>query len=352
LRILVTGGAGFIGRAVVEALSAGGHDVRVLDALLPQAHRAGQAPRFPAGVEFIRGDLRHGSTVDRAVRGVDLVSHQAAAVGRGREILDAAHHAGCNDLATATLLASMAQAGVPRLVLASSVVIYGSSRYDCPTHGRVPAAGRTAADLEAGRFAPICGGCGAELTTTPVEEDDACDPPRNMYAVTKYAQELLAGVWALQAGGQAVALRYHNVYGPGMPYASAYSGVAATFRSAVLGGRPPLVYEDGRPTRDFIHVADVAAANVAALGWSGRGMRAFNVASGDPHSILDVAAALAEAAGGRAPVVTGKYRVGDVRDIVASPARIIRDLGWRPAVDFRAGVKEFALAPMRDEPTA
>jgi dTDP-L-rhamnose 4-epimerase len=271
-------------------------------------------------------------------------------VGRGREILDAVHHAGCNGLATATLLAAMVRAGVPRLILASSVVVYGSSRYDCPIHGRVPAAGRTAPDLADGRFEPVCGDCGAELTAIPVAEDDGCDPPPNVYAVTKYAQELLVGVWASQAGGQAVALRYHNVYGPGMPYASAYSGVAATFRSAVLAGRPPRVYEDGAPTRDFIHVADVAAANVAALGWSGRGMRVFNVASGVPHSILDMATSLAEAAGGPAPVVTGEYRIGDVRDLVASPARIGRELGWRPAIDFQTGLKEFALAPMRDGP--
>jgi dTDP-L-rhamnose 4-epimerase len=350
-RVLVTGGAGFIGRAVVGALVDAGHEVRVVDALLPEAHPGGTAPRLPDGVELVRGDLRDESTVDRVLCGVDVVSHQAAVVGRGREILDARHHVGCNDLATATLLAAMARAGTGRLVLGGSVVIYGSSRYDCPVHGRVRPSGRTPEDLAAGRFQPVCGACGAELTGSPVEEDDACDPPRNVYAVTKFAQELLVSTWALQTGGRAVALRYHNVYGPGMPYASPYSGVAATFRSAVAAGTPPRVYEDGGPLRDFVHVADVAAANLAALGWAGEGMRAFNVASGTPHSILEVATALASAGNGPAPVVTGEYRVGDVRDIVASPRRIMRELGWHPAVDFETGMKEFALARMRGGPS-
>jgi dTDP-L-rhamnose 4-epimerase len=350
MRVLVTGGCGFIGRAVVDALLAAGHDVRVVDTLLPEAHPAGKPPPLPDGVEFVRGDLRDVSTVERVLRGVELVSHQAAVVGRGREILDARHHVGCNDLATATLLAAMARAGLNRLVLASSVVIYGSSRYHCPFHGRTRPSGRTPEDLAAGRYLPVCGECGTTLTASPVDEDEVCDPPRNVYAVTKFAQELLVSVWALQTGGQAVALRYHNVYGPNMPYASPYSGVAATFRSAVVAGKPPSVYEDGGPMRDFVHVADIAAANLAALRWRGSGLRTFNVASGTPHTILDVASALASAGGGPAPVVTGEYRVGDVRDIVASPKRIMRELGWRPTVDFETGMKEFALAPMRGGP--
>ncbi len=349
-RVLVTGGAGFIGRAVVGALVGAGHEVRVVDALLPEAHPAGVAPRLPDGVELVPGDLRDESTVDRVLRGIDVVSHQAAVVGRGREILDARRHVGCNDFATATLLAAMVRAGIGRLVLGGSVVIYGSSRYDCSVHGRVRPAGRTPQDLAAGRFHPVCGACGAGLSSSPVDEDDACDPPRNVYAVTKLAQELLVDTWAVQTGGTAVALRYHNVYGPDMPYASPYSGVAATFRSAVAAGTPPRVYEDGGPLRDFVHVRDVAAANLAALGWPGTGMRAFNVASGAPHSILEVATALASAGGGPAPVVTGEYRVGDVRDIVASPRRIVDELGWRPTVDFGIGMKELALARMRGGP--
>lgn len=349
-RVLVTGGAGFIGRHVVEALLAEGHDVRVVDALLPEAHPGGIAPEVPDGVQLLHRDLRDESCVEAALRGVDVVFHHAAVVGRGREILDAARHVGCNDLATANLLAAMARQGMGRLVFAGSVVIYGSSRYTCPEHGRVKPAGRTPADLAAGRFAPVCGSCGAALLASPVDEDDVPDPPRNMYAITKLAQELMVQTWAAQTGGSAISLRYHNVYGPRMPYASPYSGVAATFRSAVAAHTAPRVFEDGRPRRDFVHVRDVAAANLAALHVEGGGFRAFNVASGEPHSIVEIAATLAEVGGGPPPMVTGEFRVGDVRDIVASPARIGRELGWRARVPFAQGMAEFATAAMRGEP--
>jgi dTDP-L-rhamnose 4-epimerase len=349
-RILVTGGAGFIGRHVVEALLADGHDVRVVDALLPEAHPGGIAPELPDGVELMIGDLRDESCVDAALRGTDVVIHHAAVVGRGKEILDAPRHVGCNDLATATLLASMARADVARLVLAGSVVIYGSSRYTCHEHGRVKAAGRTPQDLAAGRFAPVCGTCGGALYASPVDEDDVPDPPRNMYAITKLAQELIVQTWAAQTGASAVSLRYHNVYGPRMPYASPYSGVAATFRSAVARKSSPRVFEDGEPRRDFVHVRDVAAANLAALRYDGAGFRAFNVASGQPRSIVEIAGTLATIGGGPPPVVTGEYRVGDVRDIVAAPARIERELGWRAVVPFAEGMAEFATAAMRGEP--
>lgn len=350
MRLLVTGGAGFIGRRVVTAALAAGHEVRVVDALLPGSHPAGATVSVPAGAEFIHGDLRDEGTVARVLRGVDVVSHQAAVVGRGREILDARHHVGCNDMGTATLLAAMTEAGISRLVLASSVVIYGASNYDCPAHGRVRPAGRAEADLAAGRYAPVCPACGAELAAVAVTEDDVPNPPRNVYAVTKLAQELLCDAWATQTGGTATALRYHNVYGPDMSFASPYSGVTATFRSAVLAGVAPEVYEDGAPTRDFIHVDDIVAANMAALDRTGPGLRPFNIASGTPLSILSVASILAGIAGGPPPVVTGRFRVGDVRDIVASPDRAIRELDWRPRVHPDAGLKEFAEAPMRGGP--
>jgi dTDP-L-rhamnose 4-epimerase len=351
MRVLVTGGAGFIGLRVVKALAAAGQQVVVLDALLPEAHPEPRPPALPDGVEFIRGDIRDADTVTSALRGIDLVSHQAAVVGRGREILDAAHHVSCNDLGTAILLAAMARAGVGRLILASSVAVYGDGRYDCLQHGRTPPAGRTRADLEAGAFDPVCGRCGSPLVTKALDEDDPCTPPPNVYYITKLAQELLVAAWARETGGSAAVLRYHHVYGPGMAYQSPYSGLAATFRSAIERGTSPRVFEDGRPMRDFVHVSDVAAANMAAMSWAGPGVRAFNVASGTPRSIGELAAALAAAANAPPPVVTGEYRLGDVRHIVASPERLMRELGWRPAVDFETGIKELALAPMRGKPS-
>ncbi|MBO0866923.1 MAG: NAD-dependent epimerase/dehydratase family protein [Micromonosporaceae bacterium] len=350
MRILVTGGAGFIGRRIVEELVAAGHQVRVLDVLLPDTHPVPRPPAFPDGVEFIRGDVRDTATVVAALRGVDLVSHQAAVVGRGREILDAAHHVSCNDLGTAVLLAAMAERGPNRLLLGSTVALYGDSRYDCREHGRVRPNRRSRTDLEAGRYEPTCVECGQPLVSSAVTEEDHIDPPRNIYAVTKLAQEYLTATWARETGGCAVALRYHNVYGPDIPYQSPYSGVVAVFRSAVARGEAPELYEDGGSLRDFVHVKDVAAAHLAALSWAEPGWRAFNVASGVPHSIGDVARALAAAAGGPPPVVTGAYRIGDVRHIVASPARIQAELGWRPSIDFETGMKEFALAPMRGGP--
>lgn len=343
MRILVTGGSGFIGRATVTALLEAGHEIRVLDRRAPDT--AGGPPW--TGVEFRQHDVADERAVERALHGVDLVCHQAAMVGRGQEILDAPRYAHSNDLGTAVLVAAMTRAGLGRLVLASSVVLYGDCRYSCAEHGRVRPPRRSPADLAAGRFEPRCPECGAEVAASAVEEDDVPDPPRNVYAVTKLAQELLVSAWARETGGVAVALRYHNVYGPAMPFDSPYSGVAAVFRTAVEQGRPPHVYEDGRPRRDFIHVRDVAAANVAALTWTEPGFHPFNIASGTPRSIHELALALTRRAGGPPPAVTGEYRVGDVRHVYGSPEKAARALGWRATVDFRTGTKEFATAPMR-----
>jgi dTDP-L-rhamnose 4-epimerase len=346
MRILVTGGAGFIGSQVVHQLLAAGHDVRVLDALIPDVYRRRAPAELPAEVDFVHGDLRDRPTVARALRGVDLVSHQAAMVGRGREILDVVPYVGCNDLGTANLLTEMITAGVDRLVLASSVVIYGDSRYSCESHGLVRPPRRSREDLDAGRFEPRCPTCGTELVASAAEEDDELNPPRNVYAVTKLAQELLVSCWARETGASVTALRYHNVYGPLMPYESPYSGVASVFRSMVARGEGPKLFEDGGPKRDFVHIRDVASANLAALGRTSPGFRAYTVASGQPRSIGELAAALADAAGAPPPVVTGQYRIGDVRHIFATPRRLIDELNWQPAVDFEAGMKEFATAPM------
>lgn len=352
MRVLVTGGAGFIGASVVAELYRLGHEIRVLDALIAEEGAVREVPAFPDGVEFVRGDVRDTDTLESALRGIDVVSHQAAMVGRGREILDAPRYAGCNDLGTAVLVAAMTRLRMRRLVLASSVVIYGDCNYDCSTHGRVRPARRSREDLDAGRFDPRCPRCGAAVSAAPVDEDDLLDPPRNVYAITKLAQEYLTSAWARETGATVTALRYHNVYGPNMPYDSAYSGVASTFRSAVAKHTPANVFEDGEPRRDFIHVDDVARANVRALARAEAGFRAYNVATGNPHSILEMAEALTAAADGPAPEVTGDYRIGDVRHQYGSPARINAELGWHAEVPFEAGMKEFAAAPMRGLVTA
>jgi len=346
--ILVTGGAGFIGSHIVTALTDAGHDVRILDALLPAAHRTD--PPVPEGVEFHRTDLREAAGVAEALRGVDAVCHQAAMVGLGKDFADAPDYVGCNDLGTAVLLAGMAEAGVRRLVLAGSMVVYGEGRYECPSHGVVRPGPRRVADLEAGRFEPPCPHCGAALVPGLVAEDAPVDP-RNVYAATKLAQEHLSAAWARATGGRVATLRYHNVYGPGMPRDTPYAGVASLFRSALERGEAPRVFEDGGQRRDFVHVEDVAQANVAALrGLAGLAEgtgRAYNVGSGEPHTVGEMAAALAEAYGGPRPVVTGEYRLGDVRHITASSHRLRDELGWKPQVSFAEGMTQFATAPLR-----
>jgi dTDP-L-rhamnose 4-epimerase len=345
VRILVTGGVGFIGSHVAGALAEAGHDVLLLDALHPAAHRA--EPDRPAGLPLVVGDVRDADIVARAVRGVDAVVHQAAMVGMGVDLNDLPEYVGCNDLGTAVLLAAMARAGIGRLVLASSMVVYGEGAYACPEHGAVRPAPRELADLAAGRFDPRCPACGAVLVPGLVDESAALEP-RSGYAATKLAQEHLAGVWARVTGGVAVALRYHNVYGPGMPRDTPYSGVAAIFRSALEHGRPPRVFEDGAQRRDFVHVRDVAAANLRALDAGAPGaVRAYNVASGQARTIRAMAQALADAFGGPAPEITGEFRAGDVRHVVASPERARRDLGFAASVPFAAGIAEFATAPLR-----
>jgi dTDP-L-rhamnose 4-epimerase len=344
--VLVTGGAGFIGSHIATALTRAGHGVRVLDALLPAAHPV--PPDIASDVDFVRADVRDPAAVEEALRGVDAVCHQAAMVGLGKDFCDAPDYVSCNDLGTAVLLAAMARGTVRRLVLAGSMVVYGEGRYDCARHAGVRPGPRRVCDLDARRFEPRCPHCDEALRPGLVDEDAPVDP-RNVYATTKVAQEHLAAAWARATGGTAVALRYHNVYGPGMPRDTPYAGVAALFRSALERGESPRVFEDGGQRRDFVHVRDVAAANVAALvAQAVPGMlRPYNVGSGTPHTVGEMATALATEYGGPAPVVTGEYRLGDVRHITASSRRIHEELGWSATVEFGDGMAEFARAPLR-----
>ncbi|MER5884138.1 NAD-dependent epimerase/dehydratase family protein [Streptomyces sp. NPDC001941] len=353
MRVLVTGGAGFIGSHIVEALVRRGHEAVVLDALLPSAHGSppdpSAVPPVP-GAEWTYGDVRDPDTVREVLHGVDAVCHQAAMVGLGKHFADTPEYVSCNDLGTAVLLAAAADARVRALVLAGSMVVYGEGRYACLRHGLVRPGPRAEHDLAAGRFEPLCPECGTDLVPGLVAEDAPADP-RNVYAATKLAQEHLAAAWARDTGGRAVSLRYHNVYGPRMPRDTPYAGVAALFRSALARGEAPRVFEDGGQRRDFVHVRDVAAANVAvleALADRTPGvLTAYNTGSGEPHTVGEMAAALAAAHGGPAPVVTGEYRLGDVRHITADSRRLRADLGWRPAVGFTEGMTEFAHAGLR-----
>jgi dTDP-L-rhamnose 4-epimerase len=340
MKVLLTGGAGFIGKHVMRELLARGHDVRVLDSLRPDVHGNGKPPVLD-DVELHVADVRDAAAVARALEGVDAVIHLAAKVGLGVDVYDLPDYASSNDAGTAVLLAEMARQGVRRLTLASSMVVYGEGFAQCPEHGAVTPAPRVEAALAAGQFEPPCPICGRALEPMLVDESTPFDP-RNAYASSKAAQEYYAANWARITGGSVVALRHHNVYGPGMPRDTPYAGVAAIFTSALRRGEAPKVFEDGRQRRDFIHVRDVAHATVLACERHKSGVRAYNVGSGTPRTVGDMAVALADALKGRKPEVTGQYRLGDVRHITADSSRLRNELDWRPQVEFREGMTELA----------
>jgi dTDP-L-rhamnose 4-epimerase len=345
--VLVTGGAGFIGSHVVDALLASGRRVRVVDVLLANAHV--RHPDYLAtGAEYVFADVADTDAIEHALDGVTDVCHQASMVGLGVDLGDITEYVRHNDVGTAALLHALHRRGFGgRIVLGSSMVVYGEGRYRCERHGVVRPPPRPIARLEEGRFEPPCSVCGADLTPEPVPEDAPVDP-RNVYAATKLHQEHLCAAYAREHGTEFVALRYHNVYGPRMPRDTPYAGVASIFRSELEAGRPPRVFEDGAQRRDFVHVRDVARANVAALT-DGAPSGTFNIASGDPHTVGEMAHELARAhANGAAPIVTGEYRLGDVRHVFASIDRAAAELGFIPEVAFGEGVREFAAAQLRE----
>jgi len=356
MRVLVTGGAGFIGRAVINELILTAERIVALDSLRADVHRddgASARQRLAAlDVELLTGDLRDAALVANSLRGVDAVVHLGAKVGLGVGIDDMDDYVSSNDLGTAVLLRAMAGAGIVRFVQASSMVVYGEGRYTCEAHGPVSPGPRTRKALLQGRFEPVCPLCGVDLAPGLVGEDSPMDP-RNTYAASKVAQEHLGEIWARESGGCAISLRLHNVYGPGMPRNTAYAGVASIFCSALAQGVAPRVFEDGGQRRDFVHVGDVARAFSTALSVptalgatnaedGGRDRlgthRAYNVGSGVVATIGDLARALSFSRRGADPVVTGDFRLGDVRHITASSARIQNELGWHATVSLAEGV--------------
>jgi dTDP-L-rhamnose 4-epimerase len=350
VKVLLTGSAGFIGGAVAHELEVRGDDVVRVDLLIPEAHAPGTTA---ADTHLV--DVRDLRALRPLLDGVDVVCHQSAMVGAGVTVADLPSYASHNDFGTAVLLAAMHEVGVRRVVAASSMVVYGEGRYVCEEHGDQAPPPRSVTALEGGDFENHCGACGRPLTWATVDEDARLDP-RSSYAASKVATEHYLAAWVRQAPAAAVALRYHNVYGPRMPRDTPYSGVAAMFRSSIEQGSPPNVYEDGGQMRDFVHVHDVARANVLALDQvvaaPDETFTTYNVASGEPVPIRRVAelvAAGVSASTGRdlAPEVSGRYRLGDVRHIVASAEKARDRLGFTAQIRPEQGLQEFATAPLR-----
>jgi dTDP-L-rhamnose 4-epimerase len=346
VRVLVTGAAGFIGAHVVEQLVAEGHDVVAVDNLHPAAH--GAPPTGLPDADWRLDDVTDRAAMRAAANGVDAVCHQAARVGLGVDFADAEGYVHDNDVGTAALLAALHDVGFGgRIVLASSMVVYGEGAYRCDAHGPVRPGPRNLDDLDAGRYEPRCPHCGGPLEPGLVAETAPTDP-RNVYAATKLHQEHLASAFGREHDVPVTALRYHNVYGPRMPRDTPYAGVASRFRSALAAGKAPQVLEDGQQRRDFVHVTDVARANVAALTVNPPYRGAVNIASGQPVTILEVASALTVAVDHRLiPQVTGGYRRGDVRHVVASPRLAAEVLGFTATIDPGSGLSSFANTPLR-----
>lgn len=338
MKILVTGGAGFIGQNVVRELLAQNHEVRVLDSLREDVHE-GKSVVFDKEVEFLHQDLREVTKTLNALENVDAVIHLAGKVGLGVDIHDIIDYTSSNDLATAILLDAMAQKDIGKITLASSMVVYGEGYEKCPQHGKVIPSIRSLEDLQNKIFEPSCPQCQSQLSPLSSFEDDPLNP-HNVYASTKLAQENLCSSWVRLTGGQAAAMRYHNVYGTSMPKDTPYSGVCAIFISSLKNGTSPQTFEDGKQRRDFINVKDVAKATIAATLKDQDGFRAYNTGSGTVRTIGDMANALSDAFNGPRPVITNKFRLGDVRHITADSTRLKNELGFAPSTSFEEGMKE------------
>lgn len=341
--ILITGGAGFVGSFVADELLAQGYRVRVLDALDAQVHSDGAAPSYLSGeVELISGDIRDRETVQRALRGVDSVFHLAALVGVGQSMYQIERYTSVNNLGTAVLLECLADQPVQRLVVASSMSIYGEGLYRAPNGSLVAGGERTLVQLQA-RDWELRDAQGAILEPVPTPESKV-PALASVYALSKYDQERLCLIAGRAYGFEAVALRFFNIYGPRQALSNPYTGVLAIFASRFLNNRAPLVNEDGQQKRDFVHVSDVARACRLALEVPQAAGEVFNIGSGQARSVLDVARSLALALDktGIEAEIVGKYRVGDIRHCFADITRARDILGFEPQVDFNDGLRELA----------
>jgi dTDP-L-rhamnose 4-epimerase len=336
-RVLITGGAGFIGSHLADELLRAGYAVRALDVLVEQVHGDSQRPDYlDSEIELIPGDIRNPEVVRGALEGVDAVVHLAARVGVGQSMYEQAEYAGANTLGTTVLLDALQERPVRKLVVASSMSIYGEGAYE-----PVPATERTRDQLERREWEPH-GAHGEELT--PIATPETKEPElASVYALTKFDQERLCLLYGASYDVPTVALRLFNVYGPRQALSNPYTGVLAIFASRLLNDNPPVVFEDGHQRRDFVHVADVARAFHLALERDGAEGRTVNVASGRSASIHEIAQALANVLGKDiAPDIPGTYRAGDIRHCFADVTLARELLGFEAEVDRDEALAELA----------
>jgi len=343
--VLVTGGAGFVGSHLVDALLNAGHKVRILDNLTPQVH-GHQIPDYLCpDAELIIGNLCDEAAVHDALEDIEVVFHLGAAVGVGQSMYEISRYVQVNTLGTAVLLQELLNRKnrVEKLVLASSMSIYGEGQYLCAHCGPMAPPLRDAEQLRTRQWETLCPACGATLTPAATDESKPLQCS-SIYALSKKDQEEMCLLYGRTYGLPVVALRYFNIYGTRQALSNPYTGVAAIFAARLLNGKPPLVFEDGRQMRDFVSVHDVVQANLLAMECSKADGMALNIGSREPISIREVALTLSAAMGTPIPAqLTEKYRAGDIRHCFADISRARKLLGYQPRFRFREGVKDLMV---------
>jgi dTDP-L-rhamnose 4-epimerase len=341
--VLVIGGCGFVGSHTVDALLAAGHSVTVFDSLSNQVHGGDLPDYLSPEVEFVQGDVRDLDSLRKAVAKAGAIYHLAAAVGVGQSMYEISDYCATNIQGTANLLQAIldTRSEPEKLIIASSMSIYGEGRYVCVNCGDDGAPStRTAAQLSQKQWDLRCVLCGGLITPIPTDEDKPLHCT-SVYALSKKAQEEMTLLFGRTYGIPSVALRYFNIYGPRQSLSNPYTGVAAIFASRLMNGSAPVIFEDGRQTRDFVNVRDVVRANLLALSSSAIDGLAVNVGSGRPISICEVAHEMARTLGvDITPHIQGAYRSGDIRHCFADISRISDAVGYVPQVDFRTGLAE------------